>query len=439
MSSTHTGARLHWRRDVALLLTGQTISMFGSMLVQFSVMWYLTLSTKSGVVLALSVIFGMLPQAFVAIFGGVWADRLNRKVLIVAADSAIAVSTLVLAFAMLSGVEPLWLIFLTLAIRSAGAGIQMPASASLLPQLVPRSHLLRVNGIFGSVHTSMALLGPAVAGVLYATWSIVPIFFIDAITAMIGIGFLLVIRVPRVRETVDTTYFGDLIEGVRYVVTHRLIRWIIGTFTLVFLIAVAPTFLTPLMLAREFGEEVWKLTVLEVMFSIGMVGGNILIATWASSKNRVVLMLISGALFGGLTIGLGLSPNLWVLFGFMLAFGIAFPFFTTPATTLLQEQVEPRKLGRVFGFFGVVMALATPAGMAVFGPVGDLISVQALLVIAGATTFIGLAVAFLIPSGRNAIRSGRPPSTMSDPPTAPITIALHQPHLPPTPPGAPPD
>ena len=96
--------RPRWRRDVSLFLSGQTISLFGSMLVQYAVMWHLTLETKSGLVLALAAIFGFLPQAIVSIFGGVWADRLNRKALIIAADASIAVTTLALAILMLNAV-----------------------------------------------------------------------------------------------------------------------------------------------------------------------------------------------------------------------------------------------------------------------------------------------------------------------------------------------
>ena len=82
------------RRPVALFLTGQSVSLFGSMLVQYAVMWYLTLTTKDGGVLALSTLFGFGPQAVISIFGGVWADRHNRKWLIMGADAAIAVATL---------------------------------------------------------------------------------------------------------------------------------------------------------------------------------------------------------------------------------------------------------------------------------------------------------------------------------------------------------
>ena len=157
----------HWLRSIILFMSGQTVSLLGSMLVQFAVMWYMTIVYQSGAIMALVAVFGFLPQAVISIFGGVWADRHNRKLLIIAADAAIALSTLVLAIVIVAGVDAVWLIFLTLAIRAAGAGIQTPAVSAMIPQITPTRHLMRVNGIMQSAGSAMALLAPALAGALF--------------------------------------------------------------------------------------------------------------------------------------------------------------------------------------------------------------------------------------------------------------------------------
>lgn len=400
-------ARPHWRRDVVVFLTGQTVSLFGSMLVQYAVMWHITLETKSGGALALAAVFGFLPQAIVSIFGGVWADRLNRKALIIAADASIAVTTLALAILMLNGMNDLWLIFVALAIRSTGAGIQMPAVSALIPQITPTDQLMRVNSINGSIQSAMALLAPAAAGALYALASLTAIFFVDVVTAIIGIALLSMIAVPTLRKVAEgrTGYFDDLVEGVRYVAHHAFVRWLLILFGIVFLLTVAPSYLTPLMVARTFGDEVWKLTVLEISFSVGMVLGGVILAVWGGTKNRVAMIVGSSIVFGLLAIGQGLSPNLWVFFGFMFLVGLAVPFFSTPSMTLLQETVEPERQGRVFGFVGIVMAVAMPIGMVIFGPLADQFPVEVLLVATGILMFLVIAVAVLVPAGRRAIRA----------------------------------
>lgn len=406
-------SRPHWKRDVVTFLSGQTISLFGSMLVQYAVMWHLTLETKSGTVMALAALFGFLPQAVISIFGGVWADRLNRKMLIIVADATIAVTTLGLALFMISGIDALWLIYATLAIRSLGAGIQTPAVSALVPQITPRKHLIRVNGLLGTIQSVMALLAPALAAALYATFGIVSIFFVDVVTAAIGILLLAAIAVPTIVRADKPAYFTDLVEGVRYVATHRLIRWLLVLFGVVFLLTVAPSYLTPLMIVRSFGgeffglDEVAKLAVNELAFSIGMLLGGAVIAIWGGTKNKVIMIVVASVAFGVLSVGLGLSTNLIVFFAFMFLVGLAVPFFSTPAMTIIQLRVEPERQGRVFGFVGIVMAVSMPIGMVVFGPLADAMPVETLLVIAGAVTFVVVAIAVLVPAGRQALREGR--------------------------------
>ncbi|WP_315094317.1 MFS transporter [uncultured Cellulomonas sp.] len=395
-----------WRRETALFLTGQTISLFGSMLVQYAVMWHLTLETKSGGVMALYAVFGFLPQAVISIFGGVWADRLDRKKLIIGADATIAVVTLTLAMFMAAGATDLWLIFVAIAIRSAGAGIQMPAVAALLPQIVPTDTLMRVNGINGTIQSAMMLVAPAAAAAVYASMSIVAVFYIDVVTAVIGIGLLLLVTVPRLVRTEEKLgYFDDLVGGVKYVVTHAFVRWILALYAVVFVLIVAPSFLTPLMIVRTFGEEVWKLTANELAFSIGMVLGGAAVAAWAGTWNRVRMILGSTLVFGGISVGLGLSTNIWVFFAFMFLLGLSVPAFSTPSFTVLQETVEPEMQGRVFGFVGIVMALSMPFGMAVFGPLADRFSVESLLIWAGVALLLVVVLALVVPGGRRAMRA----------------------------------
>lgn len=438
-AATQTPDPPRWLRNVILFLSGQTVSIFGSMLVQYAVFWYLTITYQSGLVMALAALFGFLPQAVVSIFGGVWADRHNRKYLIMGADAAIALSTLTLALIMMTGYDAVWLIFATMAIRSAGAGIQMPAVSALIPQIAPTRNLIRVNGINGSIQSAMALLAPAAAGALYA-WasaasdgaaaSLIPIFFIDVATAVIGVGILAFIPVGTVRRAADahTGYFADLVDGVRYIVHHAFVRWLLVLFAIIFLLTVAPSNLTPLMLVRSFpageAQDVVNLAVLEIAFSIGMMLGGILVASFFAKRSRIGMIVASSLVFGVLSIGLGLSPNVWVFFGFMFLVGLAVPFFSTPSMTLLQETVEPERQGRVFGFVGIVMAVAMPIGMVVFGPLADLVPIEALLIAAGVLTFVVVGLSVWLPAGRRAIAAARRASQVAehDPGTAAAVV-----------------
>lgn len=401
-----------WVRHISLFLGGQTVSLLGSSLVQYAVLWYLTLTTKDGTILALSIVFGFLPQAIVSIFGGVWADRHNRKFLIMGSDACIAIATLALALLMMSGVESLWLIFTVLAVRSTGAGIQAPAVSAAIPQIVPTEKLLRINGINGTIQSAMMIVAPAAAAVLYANLDLEYIFFIDVVTAAIGIGLLALIPLRAVdRGDERVGYFDDLREGFRYVRSHHYVMWMLSLFGAVMVLGAAPSMLTPLMVARSFGEEVWKLTALELAFSIGMMIAGAVVATWGDRFQRTTLIIWSTISLAALTIGLGLSPLLWIFLTVMFLVGFAIPFFTTPSFTVLQESVEPERLGRVFGFVSIVGAVSMPIGMVVFGPLANVISVQSVLIIAGSLMVIAAALAFVTPGGRAAltyVREHRP-------------------------------
>ncbi|MFC7876513.1 MFS transporter [Isoptericola sp. NPDC057391] len=404
-----------WKRNVAIFLTGQTISLLGSMLVQFAVMWHLTIVTQSGSVLMLSIVFGMLPQAFMSIFGGVWADRHSRKLLIIGADSAIATITLALALLMLSGVDDLWLIYVALAVRSTFAGIQTPAVNAMVPQIVPATQLIRINGINQSIQSGMMLLAPVVAAAIYASFDIVAVFFVDVVTAVLGIGMLLLVAVPRLVRHDDAapaggaapgkpSYFGDLAAGVRYIRGHGAVKWLMTIFATTMVLIGAPSYLTPLMVTRTFGDEVWKLTTNEVFWAVGMLAGGLAMAVLGTRvKNRVALIVLATLGAGVFTLGLGLSTNLWVFYVLGLFVGVTFTLMSAPSMAILQETVEPEVQGRVFGFVGIVMTVAMPLSMVVFGPLADRFSVQVLLVVAGALLVAFVAAVLSVPSARRSL------------------------------------
>jgi DHA3 family macrolide efflux protein-like MFS transporter len=397
-----------WKRNVTIFLVGQTVSLLGSMLVQFAVMWHLTILTRSGAVLMMSIVFGMLPQAFVSIFGGVWADRYPRKLLIIAADTTIAVATLGLALLMLAGVDDLWVIYAALAVRSTFAGIQTPAVSAMVPQIVPTSQLLRINGINQSIQSGMMLLAPAVAAAIYANFEIVAVFFVDVVTALIGVGLLLFVTVPRLVRSDDGEgrpgYFTDLARGMRYIAHHGPVKWLMTLFAVTMVLVGAPSYLTPLMVARTFGPEVWKLTANELFWAAGMLLGGMAMAVLGTRvTNRVALIVGTIVAVGTFTAGLGLSTNMWVFFVLGLLIGVGFSLMSAPSMTILQETVEPEMHGRVFGFVGIVMTVAMPLSMVVFGPLADRFSVQVLLVVAGVLLVAFVAAVLAVPAARRSL------------------------------------
>jgi DHA3 family macrolide efflux protein-like MFS transporter len=151
--------------------------------------------------------------------------------------------------------------------------------------------------------------------------------------------------------------------------------------TAVFLFFFAPAaLLTPLQVTRNFGNDVWRLSAIEITFSVGMMLGGILIGTWGGFKNRIYTMSLSCALCGVLSIGLGLAPYFWLYLAIMAAMGLSFPLWNTPFMVLLQTTVETAFMGRVLSVFSMVSSTMMPLGMVVFGPIADTVSINVLFV-----------------------------------------------------------
>jgi DHA3 family macrolide efflux protein-like MFS transporter len=379
-----------WKKKAALFLASQGLSLFGSMLVQYAIMWHVTLTTQSGAVLTLAIISGFLPQIVISLFAGVWADRYPRKFLIIAADLLTATSTLVLAIFFLVGYRELWLILLVSAIRSVGAGIQSPAVGALLPQIVPANKLIRVNSINATIQPFVMLVAPVLSGALLSFYSLESIFFVDVVTAILAVALLLALKVaPHVKAAAEqhTGYLDDLKAGLAYIGQNRPIKNLLLFFAFVFFLIAPVAFLTPLLVARTFGEEVWRLTANEVAFFGGSILGGFIMTAWGGFPNRFRTIGLSCVIWAGLFVGLGLSAytqEFVVYLFFMTLAGFPMPFWSASTTTLLQEMFEPNVQGRVFGVLGLIMNTVMPVGMLVFGPLADVFSVEALLILSSA-------------------------------------------------------
>ncbi len=382
----------NWKKKIILFLTSQTISLFGSSLVQYAISWHITLETKSGVMMTIAIICGFLPTFFLSPFAGVWADRYNRKRLILISDSTIALATLVIAILFLMGYKSIWLLFVVSVVRALGTAVQTPTVGALIPQLVPEDKLTKVNAANGSIQSMVMLVSPMLSGALLTMAPMEIIFFIDVVTAAVAVSTLLFfLKVPSHEKALkkqSVSYLGDMAEGYRYIRNHAFVRKIIIYSALFSFLAAPAAFLTPLQVTRSFGDQVWRLTAIEIVFSVGMILGGILMASWGGFKKKIHSMVTATVVMGIGTFALGIAPVFWLYLLMMSLIGLAMPLFNTPFTVLLQQKVEADYLGRVFGVFGMASSIMMPAGMLVFGPLSDAVRIEWLLLGTGVLIFL---------------------------------------------------
>nr|AMP48658.1 MFS_1 [uncultured bacterium] len=384
--------RDHWKKDIVLFLSSQSISLFGSSLVQYAIMWYITLKTQSGKMMTIFIICGFLPTFFLSPFAGVWADRYNRKWLIMISDTAIASVTLLMAVLFLAGYKETWLLFAICAIRGLGSAVQMPAVSAFIPQIVPADKLMKVNGTNSSIQSFIMLASPVASGALLSITSIEKIFFIDVFTAATAVlTLLLFLHVPAHAKSLEKqklSFFHDLRDGFRYIINHQYVR-LFFLFCGFFFVLVAPVaFLTPLQVSRSFGNDVWRLTAIEVTFSVGMMAGGIILAYWGGFRNKIVTMVMACIIMGAGTVALGIIPIFWLYNVIMAVVGMAMPMMNTPSTVLLQQKVEEEYLGRVFGVLTMISSSMMPIGMLVFGPLSDYVKIEWMLIGTGISMIV---------------------------------------------------
>ncbi|RIX60312.1 MFS transporter [Paenibacillus nanensis] len=399
----------HWKRDIILFLSSQTVSLFGSALVQYAIMWYVTLTTQSGLMMTLFIVCGFIPTFLLSPFAGVWADRFNRKYLIMIADAMIAIVTLLLAITFLLGYDEPWLLFVIAAVRALGAGIQTPAVGAILPQIVPEDKLTKINGINGTLQALMMFVAPIVSATLLTMATIEVIFFVDVVTAAIAIFTLFFfLKIPLHQKASDrqsTSYLDDFKQGLTYIKNHSFLKAFFIFFAFFFVLMAPAAFLTPLQVTRSFGDDYWRLTAIEIAFSVGMMAGGAIIASWGGFRNKVHTMTFANLVMGVCTLVLGVVPNFWIYLFVMALFGLAMPMANTPTTVMLQEKVDPNYLGRIFGVFGMISTSMMPIGMLIFGPLADVVEIEWLLVGTGLLIVV-LAVFFV--GNKQLIEAGKP-------------------------------
>lgn len=376
-----------WMRQAAFFLGSQALTLLGSSLVQYAMMWHITLDTESGLMMTLYIICGFIPMFIVSPFAGVWADRFDRKWLIMLSDGGIAFATFLLAILYYMGYGSNTLILIMAVVRAIGGGVQSPAISAILPQIVPKEALTKVNGINASLQAVIMFISPMMSAGLISLTTMPTIFMIDVVTAVFAIivlqFFLKIVARSSASSEAQVSYWEDFKLGLNYVVSHPFLKVFFAVFAVMFMLMAPVSFLTPLQLTRNYGEEVWRLSALEMIFSVGMLMGGALITRWGGFANRMVTIAASGLVISVCTIAMGLVSPFWPYLSLMGIFGVMMPFFNTPSTVIIQENVDDAYLGRVFGVLGMISTSMMPLGMLVFGPLADVFEIEWMLIFTG--------------------------------------------------------
>ena len=370
----------NWAPRFFTIWTGQAFSLFGSQLVQFALIWWLTQQTGSATVLAIATFVGLLPQVLLGPFAGTFVDRTNRRLVMIVADSAIALATLVLILLFWSGQVQVWQVYLILLLRSAGGAFQSPAMSASTSLMVPQQHLTRVAGANQALSGIMNVVAPPVGALLIGLVPMQQVLLVDIVTAALAVLPLLFIPIPQPphpagasRNQPATSFLDDFRAGLRYVMSWPGLLAILIMATLINFILTPAGSLLPLLVTKHFGLGALQLGWVESAFGAGFIAGGLLLSAWGGFRRRIATTLLGISGLGVGTLLVGLAPaNLFVLaLVGMLLTGLMNPIANGPLFAVLQSSVRPEMQGRVFSLINSIATAMALLSLLVAGPISD--------------------------------------------------------------------
>lgn len=387
-----------------VLFSGQAFSLFGSRLVQFALVWYLTEQTKSPTVLATASIAALLPQVFIGPFAGALVDRWNRKTVMIVADTLVAASVLVLAFVFSIGRIEVWHIYAVMMFRAAGGAFQWPAMQASTSMMVPKSHLSRVAGLNQSLNGIVAITAPPAGALLLEFIPIEYVLAIDVATAILAVGPLLFIAVPQPEHDGSSArgVLGDMKEGYQWVLSQKGLL-IIMIMSLCINLFTTPTFtMLPLLITEVLKGGAIELAWIQSANGLGMIAGGIILGIWGGFKSKVNTAF-SGLFMASLGILLfsQTPPDMiWVGVVAIFIFGFMNSIANSSFFSLLQAMIPHEMQGRVFTLIMSTSVAVSPLGLAIAGPVVERTGLRFWFIISGLAFMVGSGVGFLVPQVR---------------------------------------
>lgn len=393
----------HWFKTYIYIWVGQFVSLISSSAVNFAIIIWLSLEFKSAEILAFAAISGLLPQALVGPFAGVYIDRWDRKKVMILADAFIAICTLLMTFALSGGHVHLSLMYLLMAFRSIGSAFHQPAMQAIAPLIVPEEQLLRVSGINQILQSVSSIAGPALGALAIAALPINQVLYLDVIGAVFAICSLLFISIPYFKSDNKASLQQVLTDlKLGFLAIHKnkgLNRMFM--YSILATIGIMPVaIMFPLLTIDHFGGDKFEMSVIEIIWGVGMLIGGSVLSAFKISIRKVIMVNCMHIILGLTFVFSGLlSPSLFIVFVVLTGLGgAAMSIFSAAFMTIIQEEIAPEMLGRVFSLYFSFAIIPSLIGLLFAGNIADNIGVANAFIIAGVLLIIIGISSFLTPS-----------------------------------------
>jgi len=388
----NTGER--WQARFFTIWTGQQLSLIGSMLAGFALVWWLTAKTGSATVLTTASLVQILPGVLLGPLVGPLIDRWNRRRVMLVADTVVALFSAWLAYLFWVDALQLWQVYVIMAVRAIGGTFHWPAMSASTSLLVPEKHLARVAGINQTMQGILSIVSPPLGALLVSVLPLHGVMAIDVGTAACAILPLLFVHIPQPKRRDEgqsgglvPTFWSDLREGFSFIWNWSGLRSLLIMATIINFVFNPAGSLIPLAVTEHFHGGASELGWTESCWGIGIVLGGLLLGVWGGFKRRIVTSMVGlvGMGIGCLLFGVAPANAFWLALGGMALAGFMSPLANGPISAIFQSVIPPEMQGRAFTLIGSACSAMSPLGMLIAGPVADTLGVQSWFIICAVT------------------------------------------------------
>jgi len=394
-----------WRLRFFTFWSAQALSMIGSSLTQFALVWWLTEKTGSATILATSTLVAMLPGIVIGPIAGVLVDRWNRKRVINIADGVSALVAFILALLFWQNLIEVWHIYVAMFVRSVAGSFQFPAVQSSTSLMVPDDQLARVQGLNQMLQGISMIVAPPLGALLLSLMPFASIMAVDIFTALLAIVLVLIIRIPQPQQ-VDRkpntmrSVWQDFRQGVQYIFSWPGLIGIMIISSLLNLLLTPAFSLMPILVTNHLQGGAVQLAWINTTFGVGIIIGGALLGIWGGFKRKITTSMFGllGMAIGVLLIGFAPFAGFWWVITGMAFVGVMNPIANGPFFAVLQSVVAPEIQGRVFTVIGSMSMLMSPIGLAIAGPLSDRFGVQIWYRVGGFVTLLMILLIYATPA-----------------------------------------
>jgi MFS family permease len=390
-------------RNYRLFASGQAVTNVGTWMQRVAQDWLVLELTNSGTALGVVTALQFLPMVLFGLWGGVLADRYDKRRLLIVARAAMGLQALLLGLLVVTGHVQLWQVYVLAAMLGTTAAVETPARQSFVVEMVGPEDLPNALGLNAALFNSARIVGPALAGLGINLVGTGWVFLLTAASSVSVIVGLARIRVGELERTpIAARSRGQLRAGLAYVrsrpdlVVPLLMVFVIGTFGLNFQLTL------PLMVREVFGRGAGSFGLLSTSLAIGSLAGALL-ATVRTRRPRMRFLLATALAFGLLEAVTGLMPTYWAMAAMLPLAGIAALTFMTACNTVVQMGVAPQLRGRVMALYLLCFLGGTPVGAPIIGWIAETFGPRASIIGGGAVCAVATVLVAMVLARRGGL------------------------------------